>query len=89
MTEPRQKMGDALKRIMLTGTQSRQSSSPSASGSNVPKSRQGRRGLLSYHDPVTIKQLQELALERDTSQQKLMSEALNLLFVKHGKPPIA
>ena len=89
MTEPRQKMGDALKRIMMTGAQSRQPSSPSASGSNVPKSRQGRRGLLSYHDPVTIKQLQELALERDTSQQKLVTEALNLLFVKYGKPPIA
>ena len=89
MTEPRQKMGHALKRIMLTGTHSRQQSSPSASGSNVPKSRQGRRGLLSYHDPVTIKQLQELALERNTWQQKLMAEALNLLFVKHGKPAIA
>jgi hypothetical protein len=88
MTEPRQKMGDALKRIMLSGPQSRQPSAP-ASNSTVPKSRQGRRGLLSYHDPVTIKQVQELALERDTTQQKLITEALNLLFVKYGKPPIA
>jgi hypothetical protein len=88
MTEPRHKMGDALKRIMMTGPQSRQQSAP-VPGSTVPKSRQGRRGLLSYHDPATIKQVQELALERDTTQQKLITEALNLLFVKYGKPPIA
>ena len=30
-----------------------------------------------------------MAAEMDTSQQDLMTEALNLLFQKHAKPPIA
>lgn len=55
----------------------------------APASRQGRRGLLTYQDPVTIRQLRELAVEHDTSQQALMTEALNMLFTKYGKPPVA
>ena len=35
------------------------------------------------------KQLRMMAAEDDTTQQELMTEALNLLFQKHGKPPIA
>ena len=58
-------------------------------GYPVPPSRKGRRGLLSYHDPVVIAQLKELALERDTTQQKLIAEALNLMFTKYGRPAIA
>jgi len=30
-----------------------------------------------------------LAAERDTTQQDLMTEALNLVFKQYGKPPIA
>jgi hypothetical protein len=35
------------------------------------------------------KQLRLMAAELDTTQQELMREALNLLFDKHRKPPIA
>jgi hypothetical protein len=35
------------------------------------------------------RQLRMLAAENDTTQQDLMAEALNLLFQRHGKPPIA
>jgi hypothetical protein len=35
------------------------------------------------------KQLRMLAAELDSTQQKLMTEALNMLFQKHRKPPIA
>jgi hypothetical protein len=35
------------------------------------------------------KQLAILAIERETTQQALLSEALNDLFQKHGKPAIA
>ena len=45
--------------------------------------------LTSHHDPAVIQQLKELALEKRMTQQKLLEEALNLLFVKHGRPDIA
>jgi len=35
------------------------------------------------------KQLAMLAIEEDTTQQELLTEALNDLFRKRGKPPIA
>jgi hypothetical protein len=44
---------------------------------------------LSYHDPAVIAQLKELAIAEDTSQQKLLAEALNLVFTKYGRPAIA
>jgi hypothetical protein len=34
-------------------------------------------------------QLKVLAVETGNTEQKLMQEALNLLFAKHGKPQIA
>jgi hypothetical protein len=30
-----------------------------------------------------------MAAEMDTTQQDLMTDALNMLFQSHGKPPIA
>jgi hypothetical protein len=63
-----------------------QSSQPS---SPLPPSRRGTKGLLTHHDPAVVHQLKLLAVERGTSQQRLVAEALNMLFVKHGKGPIA
>ena len=52
-------------------------------------SRMGKK-VLSVHLPVNVvKQYRMLCLEQDTSSEKMMAEALNLLFVKHGKPDIA
>jgi hypothetical protein len=55
----------------------------------VPESRQGKKGLTGYFDPAVLKQLKILSAEKETSQQQLIAEALNDLFVKNGKPPIA
>jgi hypothetical protein len=62
---------------------------PQDGGAYVPKSRQGKKALLTHHDPAVLMQLKQLAMERDTTQQKLIAEGLNLLFVKYGKPPLA
>jgi hypothetical protein len=51
-----------------------------------------RRGLVSitqWVDPAVRKQVQQLALDHDKEQYELVNEALNLLFEKYGKPPIA
>ena len=51
--------------------------------------RKGKVGITQWVDPVVRKQLQLLRLERDKDQYELVNEALNLLFEKYGKPPIA
>ncbi|HEY4313820.1 MAG TPA: ribbon-helix-helix domain-containing protein [Pirellulales bacterium] len=54
--------------------------------------RTGRDGLKTiggFFDPAVSKQLRIMAVEHDSTVQDLLSEALNDLFVKHGKSPIA
>jgi hypothetical protein len=55
-----------------------------AGQSKRPPSREGKRVLSVYLDPLAWKQLRQLALDTDTSTQALGEEAVNLLFSKHG-----
>jgi hypothetical protein len=61
-----------------------------ASGSyQVPPSRKGTR-LVDVHVPKAVwRMLHSLALDEESSIQKLGIEALNDLFAKWGKPRIA
>lgn len=52
--------------------------------SKRPPSRDGKRVLSVYLDPLAWKQLRQLALDGETSTQALGEEAVNLLFAKHG-----
>ena len=49
-----------------------------------PPSREGKRVLSVYLDPLAWKQLRQLALDTETSTQALGEEAVNLLFAKYG-----
>jgi Antitoxin-like ribbon-helix-helix len=61
-----------------------------AGRTNVPRpDRAGRAPLPFWATMAAKKQLRFLAAERDTNQQALMTEALNLLFRKYRKRPIA
>jgi hypothetical protein len=51
--------------------------------------RAGKRATLFQIPEAAKKQLAFLAIESDTTQQALLTEALNMLFSKYGKPPIA
>lgn len=53
------------------------------------QSRVGKKPVTVYYDKQAHLQLKFLALERETTIQGLHEEAVNDLFVKHGKPPIA
>lgn len=56
----------------------------------VPKSRAGKKALITYHDPAVSKQLEQMKLDLDRkSVQDLIAEALNDLFQKYKKPTIA
>ena len=51
--------------------------------------RVGKRATLFHLPAAAKKQLAILAIEHETTQQALLVEALNMLFTKHDKPPIA
>jgi hypothetical protein len=52
-------------------------------------SRQGKVPLTQWVDPAVRKQVQQIGLDHDKDQYELVDEALNLMFEKYGKPPIA
>lgn len=61
----------------------------SKSTAAVPPSRQGKKMISGHFDKDVHRQLKMLALEKETSIQSLLSEALNALFERNNKPPIA
>lgn len=51
--------------------------------------REGRTAMPFWVPVAARKQLRMLAAELDTTQQELMTQALNMLFQRYDKPPIA
>jgi hypothetical protein len=51
--------------------------------------REGRKATIFQLPDTAKKQLAILAIEAEKTQQGLLTEALNDLFKKYGKPPIA
>ncbi len=51
--------------------------------------RDGRKAMPFWTTAAASKQLKQLALDHDTTQQALMGQALNMLFKKLGMPPVA
>jgi hypothetical protein len=51
--------------------------------------RAGKKKLTTAVDPVVHMQFRQLALELDKKGEALLIEAINDLFSKYGKPPIA
>ena len=57
--------------------------------SELPPSRQGKKVISGYFDPTVTRQLKQIALDNDTTVQALLTEALNELFLKYNKQPLA
>lgn len=55
----------------------------------IAPSRVGKRSVTGHFDPAVVRQLKLLAIDRDTSIQGLLAEALNDLFEKHKLNPVA
>ena len=51
--------------------------------------RAGKKKVTATLDPAAHKQLKQLGLDRDITTEALLVEAINDLFTKHGKLPIA
>ena len=55
----------------------------------LPPSRQGKRCLTGWFDPKTHQQVRMIAAKEDKTYEQVLGDGLNLLFQKHGMPPIA
>ena len=55
----------------------------------VPPSREGKKTVAGHFDPAVSRQLRQIALDENRTVQELLREALNDLFAKRSKPPIA
>jgi hypothetical protein len=60
-----------------------------ATVSRLTPGRIGKKTVAAHFDPAVSKQLKHIGLETDRSTQALLREAINDLFSKYGKPPIA
>lgn len=74
---------DTLDKIRLAGGVEK----PRTGKVRVPASQ--RRQLITRHDDAVMRQLRQLALDNDTTVQGLVAEALNMVFLKYQKSPIA
>lgn len=57
--------------------------------SALQPSRRGKVAISAYFEPEVRKQLALISVHQDMTQAALLAEALNLLFERHGYPPIA
>ena len=62
---------------------------PMATVSRLTPGRIGKKTVAAHFDPAVSKQLKQIGLEHDRSTQDLLREAINDLFQKYGKGPIA
>jgi hypothetical protein len=81
MTKKRSSLGFAA--------QAEQQQAVEPSKATVAATREGKTALPFWVPVSARQQLRMLAAEYDTTMQALLTEALNDLFVKQGKPPIA
>ena len=77
------------KRPALTGIYKTQPEASTAAVAAERPDRVGRVALPFWTTATAKRQLRMLAAEEDTTQQSLLTEALNRLFIERGKPPVA
>jgi hypothetical protein len=51
--------------------------------------RKGKRFIAGYFPEAIYRQLRQLSLDEDKTNQELLTEALSLLFKRYGKSPIS
>ena len=55
----------------------------------VQPGRVGKKQVLGYFSAECKKQLKQMGVDQDKTEQEFLTEALNLLFTRYGKPTIA
>ena len=72
-----------------TALEAESNSVVAAANEKLPPSRQGKRCLTGWFHPETHQQVRMIAAKEDKTYEQVLGDGLNLLFEKHGMPPIA
>lgn len=60
-----------------------------STSTKTSSSRATTRAVGGHFDPAVQRQMRQMALDKDSTVQELLREALNDLFVKYNRSPIA
>lgn len=83
------KDNEAQQQVADTTITTEAPSSTTISGEKVAPSRRGKKNISGYFPPEVHRQLRVIAAEEDKNLQQILGDALNALFERRGKPPIA
>lgn len=85
----KQSLAEALKERPTEVSEPQPASQAPSTATYTAPSRRGTKVVSGHFDPAVSRQLRMIALDEDSSVQELLREALNDLFIKRGKAPIA
>ena len=77
------------KRKKLWDTVPEQPAPATSKAKEIRTDRTGKRMIGFYIPDAAYRQLRQLGLDEETTNQELLTEALNMLFQKRGRSPIA
>ena len=93
MVTPKKTLAESLQQAADSHSIPQESAAPEEGGEAgrgyVAPARRGKKAVSGHFDPAVQKQLNQIALDEDSSVQELLREAINDLFAKRGKPRIA
>lgn len=80
---------EKLSKPASSASTTRQDASSDKPAAARTPARRGQVLIGGFFSPEVHKQLRLIAAERETTQQALLADALNILFARDGKPEIA
>jgi hypothetical protein len=83
-------LSEALEKVSRPPSAPPSSAPPAAAKPPAaPSAREGTKTVAGHYPVIVSKQLKQIALDRETTVQELLREALNDFFRKNGRPPVA
>lgn len=81
-------MARRITRLIVSALRAVEQETNNAGKKPRPRSREGKKTIVGHFNPDVAWQLRKLALDRDTTVQKLLEEAFGDLFEKHHLPRV-
>jgi hypothetical protein len=79
-------MARRITRLLVTALKAVEQETKSSK--SRPKSREGKKTIVGHFQPEVAWQLRKLAVDKETTMQKLLEEAFGDLFEKHHLPRV-
>ena len=81
-------MASQVKRLLVTALRAVEQEALGRQAPSRPKSREGKKTIVGHFAPEVSWQLKKLALDKQTTVQRLLEESLQDLFEKYHLPKV-